>query len=98
MDIQWRTIQMFLSANDGVNEVQVDAENPQKLRCDCPSFASSARCKHTKFIRARMAEADGHYNITIAGNVSDDEAYEAILDAEAFREFLIKYAKVEVID
>lgn len=98
MDIDWRTVQMFLDETTfGVFEVQIDSENSRKVRCDCPTFKSSARCKHAKFVRNTMANNDGNYAIHIPEEISDEEAMEAMADPEAFREFIIKYGTVEVI-
>lgn len=97
MDIKWRTVQFFMSL-EGIAEVEVDADNPQKVRCSCSNFGNSGRCKHSKFIKKQMDENDGHYNIQIPANVSDEEAIAAMGDTAAFRNFIMKYAKVEVID
>jgi len=96
MDIDWRTVQLFLS-EDGVAEVQLDADNSRKVRCNCKSFMSSARCKHVKFVKDQMAENNGHYAVKIPEDIPDDEAFDAMGDAESFRQFIIKYGKVEVI-
>lgn len=97
MDIEWRTVQMFLES-DGVCEVEIDADNSRKVRCSCPSFNTSARCKHTKYVKRQLEENNGNYQILIPEEVDDDEAFEAMSDPYAFRNFIIKYGKVEVID
>jgi len=97
MDIDWRTVQMFLS-EDGVCEVQIDVENNKKVRCSCPSFMSRARCKHVNYVKEHMEKNEGHYAIRIPENVPDEEAYEAMANSEAFRQFIIKYAPVEVLE
>lgn len=97
MEIKWRTVQFFMSL-DGVCEVEVDADNTGKVRCNCSTFMTSAKCKHSKHIKRQMAENDGHYNIQIPADVSDEEAIEAIGNPESFRKFILKYGKVEVID
>jgi hypothetical protein len=45
-----------------------------------------------------MFNNNGHYAIQIPVNVDDALAAEAIKTSEGFREFVIKYGKVEVID
>lgn len=97
MDIQWRTVQIFLE-DYGVVEVEIDQDNSQKARCTCPQFDKSARCKHTKYVKSVMAENDGHYAIQVKTEVNENDAVVAMLDATAFRDFVVKYAKVEVID
>jgi hypothetical protein len=97
MDIEWRTVQMFLSP-DGVFEVEIDADNSKKVRCSCPTFQRSARCQHAKHVKKYMSENDGHYSISIPETVEDEEAFEAMADPKLFREFVLKHGKVEVID
>lgn len=96
MDIDWRTVQLFIG-EDGVSEVSIDADNHRKVRCNCKAFNTSARCKHTKFVRASMEDTNGHYSIHIPVDISDEEAIEAMSDADSFRDFIIKYGKVEVL-
>jgi hypothetical protein len=98
MDIDWRTVQLFLdNTTMGVFEVQIDSENNRKVRCTCPAFNNSARCKHVKFVKNSMEQNDGHYSIKIPVEISDEEAFVAMSDSESFREFIIKYGTVEVI-
>jgi hypothetical protein len=97
MDIKWRTVQFFLG-EEGVSEVEVDSENTSKTRCSCRSFQMTARCKHVKFVKGRMEDSEGHYNIVIPEDVPDSAAVLAVQTPEAFRTFIMKYGKVEVID
>lgn len=98
VDIDWRTVQLFLdNSSMAVYEVQLDADNNRKARCDCPTFSNSARCKHTRFVKAKMDDNDGHYAIKIPKEISDEEALIAMSDADSFRDFIIKYGTVEVI-
>ena len=97
MDIDWRTVQLFLG-NEGVSEVQIDAENSTKVRCSCSAFSKAARCKHARFVKTQIGNNDGHYSIQVPLDISDEYAITAMSSADAFREFIIKYGKVEVID
>jgi hypothetical protein len=97
MHISWRTVQMFLE-DTGVAEVEVDQKNKSKIRCSCPAFFKSARCKHVKYVREQMSTNHGHYSIQIPLDVDETEAIAAIDNPEEFRNFVIKYGKVEVID
>ncbi|CAB4128698.1 hypothetical protein UFOVP111_62 [uncultured Caudovirales phage] len=97
MDIQWRTIQLFLEEY-GVVEVELDQDNNQKVRCTCPSFSKAARCKHTRYVKDSMDKNEGHYAIQIKADVDEDDAVQAMKNANSFRDFVVKYAKVEVID
>jgi hypothetical protein len=97
MDINWRTVQVFLETA-GVFEVEVDQTNNKKARCTCPAFGNSARCKHVKFVKQQMEQNDGHYSVSIPVDIPDEEAIKAMATAEDFREFILKYGKVEVIE
>jgi hypothetical protein len=44
-----------------------------------------------------MAENDGHYAILVPDDVPEDVADKANESAESFREFVLKYARVEVL-
>jgi hypothetical protein len=92
----WRTVQLFLD-NDGISEVEVDSTRPNVARCNCRQFQSKRKCEHVKFIQKIMNENDGHYTVHIPVEIEDEEAEMAMKDANAFRHFIIKYAKVEVL-
>jgi hypothetical protein len=95
-EIEWRTIQFFIS-EDGVCEVQVDADDPTNLKCTCPVFVKTARCKHTKFIREKTKSFGGHYTIRVPFGVSEDEAVDAMQDPKMFREFLLRHGRPEEV-
>ena len=92
----WRTVQLFLS-EDGIAEVEVDALNPYHARCSCKGGKNKSKCAHVKHVREIMDDNNGHYTVNIPVEISEEEADEAMNSAEAFRSFIIKYAKVEVI-
>lgn len=96
MDINWRTVQFFIG-EEGVFEVMVDADDHRKVKCSCPSFSKAAKCAHTLKVRMRMRENDGHYRIQVPDTIDDETVFAAMESAESFREFLIKYGKVEVL-
>jgi hypothetical protein len=97
VDIKWCTVQLFLEEY-GVAEVEVDQEHNKKVRCNCPSFSRMARCKHAKYVKENMERNNGHYSIHIPMEVDEKDAIEALRDPVLFRDFIIKYGKVEVID
>ena len=97
MEIDWRTVQLFLDES-GVSEVEIDAEDATNVKCSCKSFYKSSRCIHTKYVRNEIENNDGNYAIKVPVDIDDDEALEAMSSSETFREFIIKYGKVEVID
>jgi len=96
MDIEWRTAQFFLE-EEGVCEVEVDDDNHTKFRCSCTGFQKSARCKHVKFVRDAMEANGGALQVQIPESMSDEEAILAMMNRESFRDFVMKYGKVEVI-
>lgn len=97
MASSWRTVQLFLSANAaGVFEVEVDTDS-KETRCNCPVWKKAESCKHTSFVKTRMRQNQGHYSITVPSEVPEEYALEASDDPKKFREFVVKYAKVEVI-
>lgn len=93
MTKDWRTVQLFLEPY-GVVEVEVDSLSPKNIRCTC---SASKSCGHIKFVKKNMQENDGHYTVSIPVEVDDEDAIAATSSAEAFRDFIIKYGKVEVI-
>ena len=97
MKSSWRTVQLFISSQGaGVFEVEVDTET-KDVRCTCPVFAKNTSCKHTSFVNNKMRFNNGHYSILVPTEVSEELAVDASEDAEKFRDFVVKYAKVEVI-
>jgi hypothetical protein len=96
MEIEWRTIQMFVG-EEGVSEVSVDNDNPNKFRCTCSSFMSVGRCKHTKFMRNKLKNGASKVSITIPDSVDTDELESIFNDVDAFRDFVIKYGSVEYL-
>lgn len=97
METQWRTVQLFISAQAaGIFEVEVDTET-KRTRCTCPVWKKTLNCKHTNFVKMRMRKNDGNYSILVADEVSQDLAEEASGDPKKFRDFVVKYAKVEVL-
>ena len=97
MKSPWRTVQLFISAQAaGVFEVEVDTDT-QKVRCNCPVWRKSASCKHANFVNNRMRFNDGQYAIMIPNEIPEELAVEANDDPKKFRDFVVKYAKVEVI-
>jgi hypothetical protein len=91
----WRTVQVFISPN-GVFEAELrpDDKNP---RCNCPAYVLRNDCKHADFIKKKMEENDGHYAILVPEEVPEELADAAQASAESFREFIINYARVEVL-
>lgn len=97
MDSPWRTVQVFLSsAAAGIFEVEVDIDS-KDMRCTCPVWKKSNVCKHTRFVKDRMVYNKGQYSILVPNEVPEESALEANTDSKKFREFVLKYAKIEVL-
>jgi len=97
MKTSWRTVQLFISAQAaGIFEVEVDTQT-KKLRCSCPKWKKQFNCKHTRFVEDRMYMNAGHYSILVPEEIPEELALEASDSAEKFREFVVKYAKIEVL-
>lgn len=96
MTHDWRTVQLFLEPS-GVAEVEVDSLNAKLVKCTCSSYNSVRGCAHTKYVKKNMQENEGHYTVSIPVEIDDEDAIAATSSAEAFREFIIKYGRVEVI-
>lgn len=91
----WRTVQMFLTQN-GVYEVEVNTET-HGVRCNCALFNQRNTCAHEKHVDKSARENGGTYPVKISSRATEEEAETAQHSAEAFREFILKYGKVEVL-
>jgi hypothetical protein len=96
---EYRLLQVFLSTsstNPGPGIFEVYGDEEQNLKCSCPGFNVKGTCKHTKYVNLRIDENDGVYPVEISTKASVAEAELAKNDPDKFREFLIKYGKIEV--
>ena len=92
-----RTVQFFISETlnpGGIYEVKINAD--KALICTCPGFAGRGICNHTKFVSARVKQNKGTYPLEVSTRCTKEEAEQAVESHEAFREFIIKYGKIEV--
>jgi len=93
-----RLVQIFLSqANTpgpGIYEVSLTTD--KKFVCTCPGFNGRNTCKHTKFVEARVKNNNGTYPLEISVRSQDEDTDRAMESPEAFRDFIIKYGKIEV--
>lgn len=97
VDQAWRTVQLFLT-KDYVAEVEINVRDNQNIRCNCLGFSRLKRCNHIKFVKSTMMNNAGHYTVHIPHEVDEELAEMAMEDAELFRQFIIDYGKVEVVD
>jgi hypothetical protein len=94
-----RLLQVFLSPtsdNPGPGIFEVNTDAFKHLTCNCPGFIAKNTCKHTSLIERRIEENNGLYPFDFAEKVTNTEIIEAMSSEQNFREFVIKYAKVEI--
>ena len=97
MESPWRTVQLFISSQAaGVFEVEVDT-GTKRIRCNCPVWKKTLKCKHVNFVNNRMKMNQGHYSILVPDEVPEELASQANADPKRFRDFVVRYAKVEVL-
>lgn len=94
--IDWRTVQLFLS-DEGIHEVQLDLDDNRNQRCTCKKFQMLKRCRHTKWVENAILESGGHFSVQISSEVPEEIAMEAFDSPEKFRDFILKYGKVEIL-
>jgi hypothetical protein len=93
-----RLVQVFLSQaqTPGPGIYEVSTDNEGSLLCTCPGFKGRKICKHTKYVQAKIDNNNGSYPLEISNRATEEEAMRAKQSAEAFRDFIIKYGKIEV--
>lgn len=97
--METKLVQVFLSQTQspgpGIYEVSVDDNN--KLYCTCPGYQGRSTCKHVKFVSARIKANGGDtYPLEFSSRASKDDISNARSSKEAFRDFVIKFGKIEV--
>lgn len=92
---EWRTLQLFLSTR-GVYEVELNMDD-SALRCTCAGYVTRQYCKHTRWVQTRMRNNGGTYPMHVSTRAPAFEAKTANQSPEAFRDFVLKYGKIEVI-
>lgn len=93
-----RLVQVFLSntknPGPGIYEVMVDKED--KLICTCPGYVSRKTCKHVRFVKNRIENNNGNYPLEISSKATQEDATVAQSSNKAFREFVVKFGRIEV--
>ena len=93
----WRTVQVFLSPRQpAVYEVELNIDDAD-ARCSCPTFRARSVCRHTKAVKSRMRDSNGQYPILLHENAQTSELSDSLDDPEAFRDYVVRYGKVEVL-
>jgi hypothetical protein len=96
MEFEWRTVQFFIG-EEGVSEVEVDTDDTRIARCTCKVFTSTKRCKHSSWVLEKISSNNGNFAVQVPDYVPDELAFDVMDDVEAWRDFVIKYGKIEVI-
>lgn len=94
-----RLIQVFLSQQEGApgpNIFEVSTDKEKHLECNCPGFVVKKICKHVKLVGARIELHGGVYPFEFADTVTTSQITAAMKTEQQFRDFIIKYGKVEV--
>lgn len=98
MKTDLRLLQVFLSTSKtpgpGVYEVSTDKAGA--LYCNCQDFKFRSKCKHTVFVNNRIKNNNGSYPLEILSKASQEDADRATMSNEDYRQFIIKYGKIEV--
>lgn len=95
----FKIVQIFLPSRIGTSpEIYEVSSNEKEFRCTCPSYNSRKACKHLSFVKARIeASGGGTYPLEVSYKATVEEAKQAQRSPESFREFIIKYGRVEVL-
>lgn len=93
-----KLIQVFLSQTKtpgpGIYEVSGDEQG--NLFCTCPGFKGRNTCKHSRFVKSRIDSNNGTYPLEISSRATAEDAARAKKSDKDFREFIIKYGRIEV--
>lgn len=93
---EWRVVQIFLSPKGaGIFEVEMTTDGSD-VRCNCPTFKSRSTCRHARWVLGKIDET-GVFPVMVLSSASEIDIAEQMSDPEAFRDFIIKYGKIEVV-
>jgi hypothetical protein len=94
-----KLVQVFLpnTSTSGPGIYEVSVGDPNEFYCTCPGFSSRMKCKHITFVKARIDINNGNYPLEISSRATPDDAERAKESNEEFRDFIIKFGKVEVL-
>lgn len=98
MPVTKKLLQVFLSPNDAPspNISEVYMHKSGDLLCTCPGFKARANCKHVRFVQERIDGNGGAYPMEVSVKATQEDADAASESDEAFRDFVVKFGKVEV--
>ena len=93
----FKIVQIFLPQNSSPMVYEVSS-NEKDFKCTCPIFESKNTCKHISFVLARIdANGGRNYPLEISNKATIEDAQKAQESVKNFREFIIKFGKVEVL-
>lgn len=93
-----RLVQVFLSQSQtpGPGIFEVSANGIGTLSCTCPGYNVRKSCKHTKFVQTRIDNNNGSYPLEISSRATKEDALKAKESNDEFRDFVIRFGKIEV--
>lgn len=96
---EYRIVQIFLPVLPTRGpEIYEVSSNEVSLKCTCELFISRNRCRHIDFVQARIdANGGKNYPLEISSRATQEDARKAQESVENFRDFIIKFGRIEVI-
>lgn len=91
-----KLVQIFLSHGSSLGVYEVGITKSKSFVCTCPGFTAKNSCKHVNFVKSRVKTNEGVYPLEISTRCTDSDANKALESPESFREFIIKFGKIEV--
>lgn len=93
-----RLVQVFLSTTrtPGPSIYEVSADEDARLYCTCHDYSVRSKCKHTTFVQTRIDNNNGNYPLEISKKATSEDAELARTSNAEYRNFIIKYGKIEV--
>jgi hypothetical protein len=82
--------------NPGPGIYEVNLLKDGEFSCTCPGYFARKSCKHTAFVKAKVKQNGGHYPLEISAECTSEEANKAMESTEAFRDFILKFGRIEV--
>ena len=97
-DQETKLIQVFLSqqTTPGPAIYEVSTTQEGDIICTCPGVNGRSTCKHSRFVTARIKNNNGAYPLEISKRATKEEADLAQVSTELFRDFIIRFGKIEV--
>ena len=91
-----KLVQIFLSQSSSLGVYEVSITEDKVFICTCPGYVAKSSCKHVNFVKSRVKNNQGVYPLEISTRCTDEDAEKAMDSPESFREFILKFGKIEV--